>query len=107
MIPGIIAADYAPLDDVLHAELLHFARERVAAPAEKLRGILLQALGLAQRHADEDALDLGHCLIEEAPRTGIELALGPVREFRHPVVVRRAPHGGAAEIGGDVLGTNL
>src|ERR1700722_12285178 len=39
------------LRDVLHPQLLHFSRQGVAAPAEKLGRILLEAVGLAQGNA--------------------------------------------------------
>src|SRR6202044_3979980 len=42
------------LADVFHAELFHLARQRVAAPTQQFRGILLEAVGFAQRHADQN-----------------------------------------------------
>src|SRR5579883_931731 len=86
---------------VFHAELLHLAGQGIATPAEELGGVLLQAIGLAQRHADEDALHLRHRLVEQPMRAGFERLLGPVRQARHPVVRDAVLRTGPAEIGGD------
>src|SRR6202050_1869280 len=66
------------LAHILHAQFLHLARQRIAAPTQKLGRILLEAVGLAHRGPDQNALDFGHGLVQETPCPRIELALGPV-----------------------------
>ncbi len=46
-----VAPNYRGLGNVLHAQFLHFASQRIAAPAQEFGRVLLQAVGLAQRHA--------------------------------------------------------
>src|SRR5450631_702824 len=70
MMRAIIAAapDLRGSAHIFHAQLLHLARQRVAAPTQQLGCVLLHAISLAQRHADQDALDFGHGLIEQPLR---------------------------------------
>src|SRR5271165_5150234 len=82
------SARFRGLAHVFHAELLHLAGQGIAAPAQELGRILLHAVGLAQRHADQDALDLGHGLIEQALRARRQFLLGPMRQLGHPIMIR-------------------
>src|SRR5271167_148648 len=84
------------LTDVLHAQLLHFARQRIAAPAQQLGGILLEAIGLAQGHTNQYSLHFGQRLIQQSQRSRIQLLLRPMRELGHPVVIRGLAGGCAA-----------
>ena len=103
--PLLPARGFSP---VVHAELAHLAGQRVAAPAQELGGLLLHALGLAQRDPDQDPLHLGYRAIEQPTRTGVELALGPVGERRGPLGRRAVGIGRrTAEIRRDVLDADL
>ena len=49
----------------LHLQVLHLARERVAAPAQQLRRVALAALGVLQRDLDHDPLEGGGGLLQD------------------------------------------
>src|ERR1700692_651388 len=64
----------------VHAELFQLARERVAPPAQKLRGLLAVPLRALERRADEYTLELGLCFVEEGLFAIHRVPVGPDRQ---------------------------
>ena len=55
----------AGLVHVLHAELFHLARQRVAPPAKEFGRVLLESVGFSQRDPDQNALNFWNRLVEQ------------------------------------------
>src|SRR5579863_6047417 len=75
--------------DVVHPELFEFAGERVAAPAQELRGVLSVALGVPECDADQSLLECRQRVIQQRPRRRERLSIGPGGEGAGPVLVGR------------------
>src|SRR5262245_64397199 len=92
---------------LVHAQLAHLARQRVAPPSKQSCSILASPTGTGQRSADQHALKLRQRCVEEATRPRIELPLRPVGKELRPVVRGAGILRWTPEVGRNVAGRDL